>query len=105
MSPLKKFNRVAPSPGFSEDSKLTPGFSEDSKLTEEETGPLKSSSASLLETSMVAGKRDRPDSAPHGRKDEDRKEMPIDARVIIKPSNQEIETGGIAKSFHVVTHD
>lgn len=98
MSPLKKFNRVAPSAGFSEDSNLT-----------EEAGPLKSSSDSLLETSTVPGKRDRSDSAPHGRKDENRQEMPIDARVVIKPCNQEFqETGGIviivtATSFLNVT--
>lgn len=80
MSPLKKFNRVAPSAGFSEVSKLI-----------EEASPLKSSSASLLETSTVPGKRDRPDSAPHGRKYESRQELPIDVRVVVKPCNQETE--------------
>lgn len=80
LSPLKKFNRVAPA---------TPGKITPLKLGEEENTPLKSSSASLLEQKGEAKlkKQERPDSAPHKRQ-----QMPIDVNVVIK-SNESGATG------------
>ena len=72
---MKKFNRVAPSPGsivLEKGGKVPP-----------EGTPLQSSSASLLEQKVLSPvKKERPDSAPQDR--ETRQPVPIDARVIIK---------------------
>ena len=96
LSPLKKFNRVAPSPGARGTACVLP---ERGALKLEEESPLKSSSASLLEQkvkdSVSSGKTGRPDSAPHKRDDEHvRQEIPIDARVIVKSGGEEMEGKG-----------
>lgn len=78
MSPLKRFNKVAP----------TSGKPNPLKFTEEESAPLKSSSASLLEQNVEeiakTGKRERPDSAPLKREDTQRQQIPIDVNVIVQ---------------------
>ncbi len=88
MSPLKRVNRVAPSPGvITERGAL--------KFTPDEDTPLKSSSATLLDqkTKLVSAEnKDRPDSAPQKREgDRQCQQMPIDARVIIRSGEVEVE--------------
>lgn len=93
MSPLKRFNRVAPSSG-----KATPLERRTLELkTEQDDTPLKSSSASRLEKnaeSLAKSGKDRPDSAPL-RGESVSKQVPIDVRVIIK-SNEQQDTQSLA---------
>ena len=57
------------------------------KLPEEESTPLKSSSATLLDQKVKdrgkLGKKERPDSAPLKREDA-RRQMPLDVNVVIQ---------------------
>ena len=80
LSPLKRFNRVAPTP--ERPSPLG------RKLAEEQEMTLKSSSASLLdqraEKKVKSEKKSRPDSAPLERQD-----LPIDVEVIVKSKEDE----------------
>lgn len=84
LSPLKKFNRVAPSPGsISERGTF--------KFSPEEDASLKSSSASLLEQKVKSmASSGRPDSAPQAEQNM-RQGVPIDARVIIKSGSEEVD--------------
>lgn len=82
MSPLKKFNRVAPSSGIS-----SPSVKKSLEL-EEENVSLKSSSATLLDQkSRTPATKDRPDSAPLKEARRSKQQLPIDARVIVKTNN------------------
>ena len=88
MSPLKRFNKVAPVSGKPTSTPLN---------LEENTTPLKSSSASLLEQKAEdTGRqrtRERPDSAPQKREDPTRRQqLPIDVNVVVK-ANQPAPTG------------
>lgn len=85
LSPLKKFNRVAPSQGsISERGTL--------KFSPEEDASLKSSSASLLEQKVKSlASSGRPDSAPQAEQNNMRQGVPIDARVIIKSGSEEVD--------------
>lgn len=92
LSPLKKFNRVAPSPGIA-GTILERGAL---RFIPGEDSPLKSSSASLLEQkikdSVSSGKRGRPDSAPQKSEDEqNRQGIPIDAKVIVKSGGEDVQ--------------
>jgi hypothetical protein len=90
LSPLKKFNRVAP---ISNKASVAP---ERGAFKLEEDTPLKSSSASLLEQAAKdpasSGEKGRPDSAPHKRDEQIGQGVPIDARVIVKSNGEEVDT-------------
>ena len=91
MSPLKKLNRVAPSPGTIGPLKFTP----------EEGTSLQSSSASLLDQKtkdpVSSLKRERPDSAPQA----DRHQVPIDVKVIVKPGGEGARVEQVASKFQL----
>ncbi len=86
MSPLKKFNRVVPSPG----NPTIPSSKRTLQLKSEEDIPLKSNSASLLgqRNQSSSEKKDRPDSAPiKGGERVVSIPPPIDVKVLVKDSN------------------
>lgn len=100
LSPLKKFNKVAPSPGTAPAKGVL-------KFTQDEDTPLKSSSASLLEQNVgrlaSSMSKSRPDSAPQEREDEQiRQGIPIDARVIINAGVEGVEVQEMEGSHEII---